>query len=136
MGDALSAFSTQQDASIAATREAEDSPRPLNGCRPIPCAPLPQSTCDSLPRVRGKGRSMKVIQHTSSNDVTPQGTQECQPAPCTRTVYAGCETLTTYWETTPAERDAIARGALVRIEVMGGSMPPITVGLDTRSAPS
>jgi hypothetical protein len=72
---------------------------------------------------------MKVIQHTSSNDVTVGG-GTCEPVPCTRTQLAGLETLTTYWEASPAERDVIAAGGLVRIEVMGGSMPPISVRVE------
>jgi hypothetical protein len=72
---------------------------------------------------------MKVVQHTSTNDVTV-GDGTCDPVPCTRTELAGMETLTTYWELDPAERAVIAAGGLVRIEVMGGSMPPISARVE------
>ncbi len=76
---------------------------------------------------------MRVTQHCSSNDVlcAPAGAShdECGPAPITRTRYEnGMPSVATYWQPTEAERAAIAGGALVRIEVLGDTMPPMMVG--------
>lgn len=78
---------------------------------------------------------MRVTQHQSSNGVlrAPAGSsiEECRPAPITRTTYQdGTDTVTTYWRPTDAERAAIAAGALIRVEVMGQTMPPMIVGAD------
>ena len=78
---------------------------------------------------------MRATQHPSNNAVlaAPPGStvDECRPAPITRTVYQdGTNTVTTYWLPTAAEREAIAAGALVRVEVMGQTMPPMFVGAD------
>lgn len=78
---------------------------------------------------------MRVTQHPSNNGVlgAPPGmsVDECRAAPITRTLYAdGTPSVTTYWRPTEAERAAIADGALVSVEVLGETMPPMIVGAD------
>lgn len=78
---------------------------------------------------------MRVTQHPSNNSVlrAPPGStvEQCRPAPITRTQYQdGTDTVATYWQPTEAERQAIAAGALIRVEVMGVTMPPMIVGAD------
>lgn len=78
---------------------------------------------------------MRVTQHPSNNDVlgAPAGSsiEECRPAPITRTLYAdGTPSVSTYWQPTEAERAAIAAGAMVQVEVLGVTMPPMIVGAE------
>lgn len=73
---------------------------------------------------------MRVTQHLTNNDVlrAPPGStvDECRPAPITRTLYGdGTPSVATYWQFTAEERIAIAAGALLRIEVLGQTMPPM-----------
>ena len=76
---------------------------------------------------------MQVVQHASSNAVlaAPPGAtvEECRPAPITRCLYGnGTHSVATYWEPTAEERAAIAAGALIRVEVLGMTMPPMNLG--------
>ena len=73
---------------------------------------------------------MRVVQHPTNNDVlrAPSGQtiEECRPAPITRTLYDdGTPSVATYWQPTDEERRAIAAGALIRVEVIGRTMPPM-----------
>lgn len=74
---------------------------------------------------------MRIIQHVSCNDHIAFGdSASCEPAPCVRTTYAGVNTITTYWKPSPEEIAALGEGRLLRIEVMGGSMPPFSTMVD------
>lgn len=73
---------------------------------------------------------MRVTQHRTNNDVlrspAGQSIEECRPAPITRTLYDdGMPSVATYWQFTDGERAAIAAGALLRVEVLGSTMPPM-----------
>jgi hypothetical protein len=75
---------------------------------------------------------MRVTQHPSNNAVlgAPPGqtTEECRPAPITRCLYGdGTRTVCTYWQPSDEERSAIAAGALICVEVVGVTMPPMNV---------
>ncbi len=77
---------------------------------------------------------MRVTQHPSNNAVlgAPPGMSidECKAAPITRTRYSdGSASVATYWQLTDDERAAIAAGGMVRVEVLGASMPPMIVSV-------
>jgi hypothetical protein len=78
---------------------------------------------------------MRVVQHPSNNAVlgAPAGqtVEQCRPAPITRLRYGdGSLTVVTYWHPTDEEREAIASGALIRVEVAGYTMAPMNIGVD------
>lgn len=73
---------------------------------------------------------MRVTQHASNNDVlrAPSGStiEECRPAPITRTLYAdGSHSVSIFWQLNESERLVIAKGGLIKIEVLGQTMPPL-----------
>lgn len=75
---------------------------------------------------------MRVTQHISNNDVlrAPAGdtVDVCRPAPITRTVYSdGTQSVATFWQPSDTDRLSIAAGGLVRVEVLGHTMPPMSV---------
>lgn len=82
---------------------------------------------------------MRLIQHVSNNAVlgAPAGrsVEECRPAPITRIAYSdGTPAVATYWELTDEERTQIAAGGLVRVEVLGQTMPPMIVATGDANA--
>lgn len=75
---------------------------------------------------------MRVTQHPTSNAVlgSPAGMthDECRAAPITRIEYSdGTPAIATYWEPSANERALIASGGRVRVEILGGVMPPMLV---------
>lgn len=83
---------------------------------------------------------MQPIQHRSNNDVlrAPLGVpvEECRPLAITRVKYGdGSHGVWSYWQPSEAERAAIAAGAAVRLEVVGGTHPPLWVGVDRVERP-
>lgn len=78
---------------------------------------------------------MRLTQHHSSNAVlsAPAGmsVEECRPAAITRIAYSdGTPAVATYWEPSDDERKLIAAGAMVRVEVMGQTMPPMLMTIE------
>jgi hypothetical protein len=78
---------------------------------------------------------MRPTQHPSNNAVlrAPAGStlEECTPLAITRVRYADdLPGVWSYWQPTPAERAAIAAGALVRLGVVGVTHPPVHLGVD------
>lgn len=78
---------------------------------------------------------MNPIQHPSNNDVlaAPRGASvdECRPLAITRVQYGnGVPGVWSYWQPTEQERQAIARGAAVRLSAIGHTQPPVLVGVD------
>jgi len=78
---------------------------------------------------------VRVTQHPSNNDVlaAPPGDtmEECRPAPITRTIYSdGTPSVATYWQPTEHERALLASGGIVRVEVLGQTMPPMIVNAE------
>jgi hypothetical protein len=75
---------------------------------------------------------MRLTQHASNNAVlaAPPGStiEECRPAAITRIAYSdGTSAVATYWLPSARERELIAAGALVRVEVLGQTMAPMIV---------
>lgn len=76
---------------------------------------------------------MRITQHPSNNGVlsAPDGMshEQCKAAPITRVYFTESEdhAVRTYWQPTEAERAAIAAGAMVCVQVLGRSMPPMWV---------
>lgn len=88
---------------------------------------------------------MKLIQHITCNDVlaAPPGVpiEQCTPAPIVRSVYQepnGLCTVGTHWQPTPEELALLNAGGVVKVEVWGTTMPPMSVtakALNDRSLP-
>jgi hypothetical protein len=78
---------------------------------------------------------MRPTQHPSNNDVlrAPPGmtVEECRPLAITRVIYAdGTRTVSSFWQPTEKEREAIAAGASVRFEAFGQTHPPVFLSVD------
>lgn len=79
---------------------------------------------------------MRPTQHPSNNDVlgAPPGVShdECQALPITRVFYhdIGVPAVVSFWQPSPAERQAIAAGALVQLSCWGETHPPIALSVD------
>lgn len=78
---------------------------------------------------------MNPVQHHSTNaELGPPRDSEpgkIQPLPITRVTYDdGLPTVRSFWMPSADERLAIAGGALIRLEVIGHTHPPLFVGVD------
>lgn len=78
---------------------------------------------------------MRPTQHPSNNDVlrAPKGesVDRVRPLAITRVKYSdGTPAVASYWEPSPAERAAIAAGALIQLCVIGVTLPPVLICVD------
>jgi hypothetical protein len=78
---------------------------------------------------------MNKAQHRSNNGVlgAPAGWDQAalpvDALPITRTTYDGVDAIVSFWRPTPDEVEALRRGAVVMLSVIGTSMPPVAVGV-------
>lgn len=72
---------------------------------------------------------MRISRHRSNDGLFEAG-EAMSAMPYTRSDMAGCQTLTTYWRPSAAEIAAIQSGRLVRVEVIAGSLPPLSVEIE------
>ena len=75
---------------------------------------------------------MRFVQHPSNNAVlgAPPGMshEQCSALPITRVLYSdGTAGVWSYWRPTEEERTQLANGGLVRLCVLGGGMPPVSL---------
>lgn len=78
---------------------------------------------------------MDRAQHPTNNAVlgAPAGMsiEECGALPVTRLEYPdGTPAVASFWRPSPEERDLIAKGAPVRLIVLGMTHPPLSLGVD------
>lgn len=78
---------------------------------------------------------MNRYQHPSNNAVlgAPAGMpiDECNALPITRIQYSdGTPAVASYWKPTPDELALLNRGQAVRLTVLGGTHPPLMLGVD------
>ena len=78
-------------------------------------------------------RGMRFVQHPSNNKVlgAPSGWDqsaiECGALPVTVCDWAGKPAMVSYWEIDDEDRAAIARGAKIRLWVLGEAHPPVAL---------
>lgn len=78
---------------------------------------------------------MTPTQHRSNNDVLrpPPGAtrEECRPLAITRVIYEGMGPgVISYWKPSDAEIELLLKGAHVRLSAIGGTHPPVAIGVD------
>lgn len=80
---------------------------------------------------------MRFVQHPSNNKVLgapagwDQSAIECGALPVTVSEHNGQPTMVSYWEPDDADRAAIAKGAKIRLWVIGGLHPPVAIDVET-----
>lgn len=76
---------------------------------------------------------MNIHQHPTNNSVlaAPHGAsiEQCRALPVTRLQYPDGQAVRSYWHPTDAERQAIANGHPIAVEVWGTTHPPMYVGV-------
>jgi hypothetical protein len=83
---------------------------------------------------------MRPIQHPSNNDVlrAPPGVpiEECTPLPITRVIYqGGTNGVWSYWQPSAEELALLKAGKHLRVEIIGGTQPPLSIGVDGDGRP-
>ena len=78
---------------------------------------------------------MRFTQHPSNNAVlgAPPGMphEQCSALPVTRVQYQdGSPGIMSYWRPDAAELAALASGAVIRLSVLGGVMPPVLLEVE------
>lgn len=78
---------------------------------------------------------MNRHQHPSNNAIlgAPAGMpiDECAALPVTRIYYSdGTPAVASFWKPTPDELALLNRGQAVRLTVLGGTHPPLVLGVD------
>lgn len=78
---------------------------------------------------------MRSVRHQTSNAVLAAppglGTDQCDALPVTRITFAdGPEGVVSFWRPNDEELALLAKGACVRLTVLGVTHPPIAVGVD------
>lgn len=80
---------------------------------------------------------MERTQHPSNNAVlgAPLGWDQqqlpCGALPITRVVADGVPHVVSFWRPSPAELKALAAGALVELWVVGNTLPPVAVAVES-----
>ncbi len=80
---------------------------------------------------------MRTTQHSSNNRVlgAPAGWDQAE-LPCgaialTDVIADGVPCVVTFWRPTAEEIDELQAGGLVSLSVVGRSMPPVAIGVET-----
>lgn len=80
---------------------------------------------------------MNRHQHPLNNAVlgAPKGWDQaelpCGALPITRVIADGVQHVVSYWRPTPEELKALANGALVELWVVGHTMPPVALAVES-----
>lgn len=61
-----------------------------------------------------------------------QSKLHCDALPVTRVVWDGVPAVVSYWVPTPEELAALNAGHAVQLSVIGHTMPPVALGVDTQ----
>lgn len=80
---------------------------------------------------------MRAIQHPSNNRVLgapknwDQDELPCAAIALTDTVIDGVQCVVTYWRPSLEERKALIHGGDIRLAIVGNTMPPVSIGVET-----